>query len=215
MKRVAALYVQADGAYAGINGVELWDEARDARRYAGPWPVVAHPPCQRWTRMHGFVEHVYPGRFKLGDDAGCFAAALASVRRWGGVLEHPEGSQAWEHFGLLEPPRGGGWIRTDALYGFDGWACCVDQGAFGHRARKRTWLYACGVDLPSLHWGSANGDFPWVSFLEHNTPEGRRRAIRTGVCQRLSKRQRSATPPAFRDLLLSIARTAQPRALAA
>jgi hypothetical protein len=161
--------------------------------------------------MHGFIEHAYPGRFKMGDDGGCFAAALASVRRWGGVLEHPEGSQAWEHHGLLEPPRGGGWIRADALYGFNGWTCCVNQGAFGHPARKRTWLYASGVDLPSLKWGSANGDFPWLSNLEFNTEYGRRRAIRTGVRQRLSKRQRSATPPEFRDLLLSIAATASLR----
>lgn len=207
---VAALYVAADGVYAGRADVEVWDVARDARTYPGDLPVVAHPPCTRWTRMHGFIEHVYPGRFTLGDDAGCFAAALASVRRWGGVIEHPEGSQAWKHFGLLHPPRGGGWIRADALAGFDGWTCCVDQGAFGHRARKRTWLYAVGVDVPSLPWGSANGDFPWVSCLEYNTPEGRRRAVRTGICQRLSHRQRAATPPEFAELLLSIARTAKP-----
>lgn len=204
---IAALYVQPDGVYSGLPDVDLWPESRDARRYDGPHPVVAHPPCQRWTRMHGFVEHVYPGRFKLGDDGGCFASALASVRKYGGVLEHPEGSRAWAHFGLLEPPRGGGWIRADVLDGFDGWTCCLDQGAFGHPARKRTWLYAHGVDVPSMRWGSANGHFPWVSFLEYNTPEGRRRAIRTGICQRLSKRQRAATPPAFRDVLLAMARS--------
>lgn len=47
---IAALYVLPDGPYAGLEGVEVWDEARDARTYAGPWPVVAHPPCQRWGR---------------------------------------------------------------------------------------------------------------------------------------------------------------------
>lgn len=45
---IAALYVQTDGVYADIPDVELWDEARDARLYTGPHPVVAHPPCQRW-----------------------------------------------------------------------------------------------------------------------------------------------------------------------
>ena len=39
---VAALYVEPDGPYAGLDGVEVWDEARDARTYAGPQPVVAH-----------------------------------------------------------------------------------------------------------------------------------------------------------------------------
>lgn len=43
---VAAPYVEANGIYAGVPGIELWDEARDARLYAGPHPVVAHPPCK-------------------------------------------------------------------------------------------------------------------------------------------------------------------------
>ena len=36
---IAALYVMADGIYSGRPDVECWDEARDARNYAGPWPV--------------------------------------------------------------------------------------------------------------------------------------------------------------------------------
>jgi len=50
-KYVAALYVQPDGCYANLPFVDAWDEARDARLYAGPYPVVAHPPCQRWGKM--------------------------------------------------------------------------------------------------------------------------------------------------------------------
>ena len=49
MRTVAALYVESDGPYAGLDGVDVWDEARDARTYAGPYPVVAHPPCARWS----------------------------------------------------------------------------------------------------------------------------------------------------------------------
>jgi hypothetical protein len=47
---IAALYVQRGGVYCGLPDVEPWDEERDARKYVGPWPVVAHPPCQRWGR---------------------------------------------------------------------------------------------------------------------------------------------------------------------
>jgi hypothetical protein len=47
---IAALYVDPNGAYVNLPGVEVWDEARDARTYAGPWPVVAHPPCNKWER---------------------------------------------------------------------------------------------------------------------------------------------------------------------
>ena len=47
---IAALFVEKDGAYFGIEGVDPWDISRDARTYPGPHPVVAHPPCERWGR---------------------------------------------------------------------------------------------------------------------------------------------------------------------
>lgn len=48
---IAALYVDPNGVYSGLPDVEVWDEARDARTYAGPWLVVAHPPCARWGSL--------------------------------------------------------------------------------------------------------------------------------------------------------------------
>lgn len=220
---IAALFVAPRGCYFGIEGVDPWDHARDARTYAGPYPVVAHPPCERWGRYWGGSPSTWP-RLKLGDDNGCFAAALAAVRRWGGVLEHPEGSHAWRHSHLNTPPRGGGWVVAD----FEGgWTCCIEQGAYGHRARKATWLYAHGVELPSLSWGSAPGEFVHLDEGFHSAEERQiwkttgqatpyiKRAVKTGACQRLSKNQRAATPLPFRDLLLSIARTAKPAAKAA
>lgn len=207
---IAALYVVKGGCYYGLPDVDPWDKSRDARLYAGPWPVVAHPPCERWGRYWGGSPATWP-RLKLGDDGGCFAAALAAVRRFGGVLEHPEGSHAWRVFGLAMPSRGGAWINAD-LEG--GWTCCVEQGAYGHRARKATWLYAAKVELPSLKWGKAEGDFVRLEDGFHSAEE-RRRAVKTGACQRLSSNQRAATPLPFRDLLLSIARTATPIQVAA
>ena len=200
---IAALYVETGGVYYGIPDVDPWDERRDARRYDGPHPVVAHPPCARWGRYWsgGPSSRV---RYRLGDDGGCFAAALAAVRQFGGLLEHPEGSHAWRAFGLQRPPRNGGWIVADF---FGGWSCCVEQGWYGHRARKATWLYAAGFDPPPLQWGGAPGDFVRLDDGFHSAA-ARRRAVRTGACQRLSKRQRAATPPAFRDLLLGMVRAA-------
>jgi hypothetical protein len=206
---VAALYVEKGGAYCGLDGVDPWDQERDARLYAGPHPVVAHPPCPRWGRS---ARGGSTGRVVrlVGDDDGCFAAALASIRKFGGVLEHPEGSQAWRHFGLNKPPRNGGWVAADFA---GGWTCCVEQGHYGHRAQKATWLYACGVELPNLTWGSS---FDKVRVGRYAidpawTEERKARARRTGILQRLSKKQREATPIEFRDLLLSIARTAYAR----
>lgn len=136
---------------------------------------------------------------KLGDDGGCFAHALWAVRQFGGVLEHPEASAAWGYFGLLSPMRGGGWSRADA----HGWTCCVEQGAYGHRARKATWLYACQTEMPVMNW-RARGEFVRLDDGFHSKEE-RARAVKTGACQRLSKLQRAATPHPFRDLLIGMA----------
>src|SRR5437868_6017010 len=53
---IAALYVQTGGVYYGLDDVDPWDEVRDARLYPGPWPVVAHPPCARWSRTAALTE---------------------------------------------------------------------------------------------------------------------------------------------------------------
>ena len=202
-RMIAALFVAPGGAYYGLPDVDPWDESRDARLYAGPHPVVAHPPCERWGRYWSGGPSAKTRRLK-GDDGGCFLSALTSVRTWGGVLEHPEASHAWRIFGLCAPPRHGGWVNADFL---GGWTCCVEQGHYGHRARKATWLYAFGTELPPLHWGPSEAE----SRLDEgfHSAEERRRAIKTGVCQRLSRRQRLATPVPFRDLLLGIARSHQ------
>ena len=177
---IAALYVEKGGIYYRLPNIEPWDEGRDARLYDGPWPVIAHPPCARWGRYwHGGPSA--PWTRKLGDDGGCFESALAAVRRWGGVIEHPEGSHAWRTFGLNCPPRIGGWINADFQ---GGWTCCVEQGHYGHAARKATWLYLIGLEPPSLAWGKVEG----------KSGIGSRRAIKTGIAQKLSKRKRAATP---------------------
>lgn len=145
---IAALYVETHGCYFGLMGVDPWDERDDARLYDGPHPVVAHPPCQRWGRFwHGSTRK--PHQYKLGDDGGCFAAALAAVRQWGGVLEHPADSHAWKHFKMIPPKRHQGWTLPDQ---FGGRSCYVEQGHYGHMSRKPTWLYACHVEFPELNW---------------------------------------------------------------
>lgn len=200
VEKVAVLFVLPNGPYAGLPGVELWDKQKDARAYDGTFRVIAHPPCERWGRYWSGGPSARVRRVK-GDDDGCFKAALAHVRRCGGVLEHPADSAAWDAFGLAKPFRSGGWINAD----FEGgWTCCVYQGQYGHRAQKATWLYANGVLLPSLGWGT-NGARIRLDDGYHSAEE-RRRAIKTGICQRLSKKQRMETPIPFRDLLLRIAR---------
>jgi hypothetical protein len=197
--RVAALFVEPRGVYFGLPNVDPWDQKRDARLYTGPYPVIAHPPCERWGRYWGGAPWQTERKTK-GDDGGCFAAALAAVRRWSGVIEHPEASHAWSVFGLTTPPRCGGWVVADFV---GGWTSCIEQGHYGHRARKATWLYAHGIELPSLKWGRARGAFNLLDEGYHSKEE-RARKIKTGVSQRLSARERAATPIEFRDLLISM-----------
>jgi len=202
--RVAALYVQKGGAYFGMPDVDPWDEARDARLYDGPHPVVAHPPCARWCRLAGFVEKVYG--HKRGEDGGCFAAALASVRAHGGVLEHPAHSAAWARFGLPKPAASGGWIGD----GQGGYACQVEQRHYGHRATKATWLFAVGCELPALSWGKAPPPELVVGSCSANGDGTFRRAV-----ERMGKAERNRTPPEFKAVLLAMARSVYGQRVAA
>jgi hypothetical protein len=199
---VAALYVDPKGIYAGVPGIDLWDEARDARLYAGPWPVVAHPPCQRWCRFAKGIEKVHG--YKVGDDGGCFEAALDAVRTYGGVLEHPAHSLAWAEFDLPVPCKGGGWVTNMG----GGWSAYVEQGRYGHPMRKATWLYA--TTTTELRWGHTPdnamlGAFKWGSRLYKPKHDQER--------PRCDSRH-SETPAEFRDVLLNLARSVRIEAVA-
>ena len=203
VQRVAALFVHPRGPYAKRAGVDAWPKGRDARRYAGPWPVVAHPPCSRWTAYTFFARGGPKQHRAIGDDGGCFKAALESVRTWGGVLEHPRYSRAWPWFGIQRPARGGGWQRL--LCG--GWTCEVWQGTYGARVPKPTWLYYFspnGRAPASLDWAVAVDRRATFSTLHRG--EARRRS-RQGIGI-MSAQQRSRTPDRFRDVLIELARGA-------
>jgi hypothetical protein len=199
---IAALYVERDGVYWDLPGVDPWDKERDARLYAGPHPVVAHPPCERWGRFwHGSTRK--PHQFKLGDDDGCFASALCAIRIWGGVLEHPEHSHAWRTFGICPP--GAAWHPAGDGHG---WTCRVEQGFYGHFSRKATWLYAVGTDLPDLRWGRGEQRLHPVALAKHGYEKARRIGMVAMIGGKHKKAIRDRTPVEFRDLLLSIARSA-------
>ncbi len=178
---VAVLYVDPLGPYPKL--VRHWyDEKKDARTYAGPWPVVAHPPCGPWSSLRSLSQET---------TKDCAPAALEAVRHWGGVLEHPCGSAFFKYAGLPRPGR-----LPDA---FGGSTFEVDQCDWGHPARKRTWLYVCG-----LRWAMPNGPTPktpthWCSG--GGTGRGRT-PIGIKVC---SAQQRRRTPEAFARWLLGIA----------
>lgn len=240
---VAALFVATGGCYFNLPDVEPWDAHRDARLYFGPHAVVAHPPCERWGRYARGGPNPLARRRDIGDDDGCFAHAKTCVERFGGVLEHPESSHAWARFKIARPPRAGGWVSIiDELSDFKigrAWTCCVEQGHYGHRARKATWLYYVGEQPPpSLVWGPSVMTGPRMNVGFHSKEERAKyrrfmkpppgmlpseraerrvwleaRAARLGkdfaAPERMNKRERTATPLPFRDLLLAMARSAR------
>lgn len=192
---VAALFVDPAGAYAAVPGVDLWPESRDARLYQGPHPVVAHPPCNRWCMPLAKMNETRYGH-RVGDDGGCFASALAAVRAWGGVLEHPSGSAAWREFSLKRPKQGAAWIEHA-----DGeWVCDVAQSAYGHPAIKRTWLFYAGARPPAPMLTCVGEPTHVCSFLHDRT---------STALPRLRGRAALQTPPAFRDALLQLARASR------
>lgn len=190
---IAALFVETNGCYFDLLEVDPWDVVRDARLYAGSDPVVAHPPCQLWGPMAAVNFARYGGDHnRPGNDGSCFASALASVRRCGGVLEHPAHSKAWPAFGLPRPARTG-WTEGEP----GEWVCEVWQSAYGHRANKATWLFAVGNRPPELDWSRPVG----THQIGWQDQRGKARNKPT-----LGKKEANATPPEFRDLLIQIAR---------
>jgi len=199
---VAALYVETDGAYFGLPGVDPWDAVRDARGYTGPWPIVAHPPCARWGRLAALVES--KGGAKRHEDGGLFAHALAMLRAWGGVMEHPAFTDAWDFHGIQAPPQHGQGWGLDTRSGI--WSCSVDQAVYGHRSQKRTWLaYFSPLGLPPF-------DLDWRTQKTNVKVDTRLRSAarqQTGM-QLLKKSERNCTPFDFRDVLLRLALTHPP-----
>lgn len=196
---VSVLFVMKDSIYKSLAD-DCYDEQRDALTYRGDNPVVAHPPCQLWGKMANVNFARWGGEHnRPGSDGGKFAFALATVNRCGGVLEHPADSYAWAAHGLVRPLRGPKWYPSG-----EGWVCEVWQSAYGHRARKRTWLYFCGTEYQPVHprWDMPEGTHQ-IGFHDQR---GKARNKPT-----LSRREANATPESFANFLLALANTARCR----
>jgi len=173
---IPILFTQPNSIYLSRPNTDCWDAARDARRWPGGAAFVAHPPCRSWSKLRAFAKPL-PGERDLA------IWAIHKARMWGGVVEHPEGSALWKEMQLPKGQERDQW---------GGWTPKLDQHQFGHRARKRTWLYIVGVEpseIPPypLVWELPTKYVTWT----HNRPG-------------LSKRERSATPVAFAHWLIEL-----------
>lgn len=193
MTNIQALFTAPDGPYPALLGAEhCWDEKRDALKYTGDGPLILHPPCAAWCQLAGVREAKYG--YPRGEDGGLFEFALTQLARCGGVLEHPAYSKAWDRFGLMKPKAGAGWTQASGGY----WVCQVSQCAYGHRARKRTWLIYIGARPPfDLDWRE-----PYIpgtvviSGAKNHTKK---------PTERMWTREAKRTPVAFAQTLVALA----------
>jgi hypothetical protein len=197
---VAALYIDARGPYPKMPEVDAWDVERDATKYNGPLPVVAHPACGPW----GKLRHMYQG----GEGGPELAIrAVEQVQLWGGVLEHPASSLLWEHCGLPRPGDPPDWCG--------GWTERIDQSDFGHVARKPTWIYCVRVDRELAAWRPPKREpTHWIAG-RHKPPAPEQRARWNnmsscpGVCPAhikiCSGQQRKRTPKFCAEWLVLLA----------
>lgn len=190
MSVVAALFVRADSIYKTIPGVDCYDAECDARTWPGGCPLVAHPPCRTWGRLKALARAVPPHEHALGP------WAIAQARRWGGVVEHPQGSTLFHECGCGAPQgpadKWGGRLLK------------VDQFNWGHKARKRTLLYVVGARrIPKM---------PKRDGKPTHVIDKCRRALKlkrssyADTRPWCSKKEREATPPEFAAWLVTLAR---------
>lgn len=176
---VAVLFAREDSIYKTLPQCDVYDVERDARTYDGPGPCICHPPCRAWGRLRTFAK-------PRPDERNLARLAVALVREFGGVLEHPAGSTLWQ---LQRLPRPG---ERDA---FGGWTLVAPQKWWGHKSEKSTWFYVCGCEpgeMPDLPYSMGEATHVVQSSKHDSRPH-------------ITKAEREHTPPDLARWLVDLA----------
>ena len=169
-----------------MTGLDVWDAERDARKWPGGCPVVAHPPCRAWGRL-AHMAKPRPGEKDMA------RWAVRQVRKWGGVLEHPATSHLWPDQHLPEPQQ------RDS---YGGWTLVIAQHWWGHKAEKRTRLYIVGIEPYELpEYPMVLGDASHVIA----SSSARQRRDHPQHRPEVSKAEREHTPPELARWLIELA----------
>ena len=160
LRKIAALCVSHTSIYKKLPNIECWDQKRDAAKFSGGMPVVAHPPCRAWSAFtaHQTVD-VEPEEMELG------IHCCDMLKQNGGVLEQPAHSRLFQAGSLPEPGDAG----SKDLFSLQ-----VDQSWWGYALKKGTWLCFSGVDpeFIELVMPTNRTDIPeskklWNTFSKH------------------------------------------------
>jgi hypothetical protein len=178
---IAVLFARADSVYKTIPGLDVYDIERDARTWPGGCPVIAHPPCRAWGRLRQFAK-------PREDEKSLGPLAMAMVRKYGGVLEHPASSTL---FAFCHAPRPG-WFPDP----WGGWTMRIDQFVFGHRAEKATWLYIVGC---------SPDDIPYIPIRGGSPTHCIRPTKAYPRLPSVTKAEREHTPPLLAQWLVDLA----------
>lgn len=179
---VAVLFARQDSTYKTLPDVDVFDIDRDARTFQGGMPVVAHPPCRAWGRLRAFAN-------PRPDEMNLARLAVALVREFGGVLEHPAGSTLWP--AQMLPLPGG------ARDQYGGWTFAAPQMWWGHKAEKATWFYIVGV---------APAEMPPVPLVLGDATHVVQSRKRQDYRPHITKAEREHTPPPLAVWLVEVAR---------
>lgn len=120
---ISVLCADSKSNYYKIPYLDIWDKERDVYNYTGKNQVIAHPPCQQWSRLRKFA--------KIDDKEKNLALLCWDiVNENGGILEHPMGSNLFKYVGADYKK-----IHS------------VNQHWWGFPCKKTTYLYVHNVEL--------------------------------------------------------------------
>jgi len=235
MRTVAVLFADRDSIYKTLPGVDVYDVDRDARTFPGGMPVVAHPPCRLWGNVWANHPNPLQKPDPQEKDLALFAVDAvrrcggvlehpASSRLWKhpfpAWIPCPEGCENFlctihhQHAHDCQCPEIDGWNCDPYTDGNNlpplgsrdahgGFILPVLQWWWGHRAEKATRLYIIGLNrgkLPEVPFRIGEPTHVVTSGYSHGGKGHQSKK------PEVSKRERSATPPAFAEWLVEVAR---------
>jgi hypothetical protein len=186
-KEIAALFVRRDSVYKMFPEVDCYDINRDARTFSGGMPVICHPPCRTWGK-YAYRSKAPEGEHELAE------WAVKQVCKWGGVLEHPVGSS----------------LKFDPfIAGMHSYFLELNQSYFGYMALKPTKIYIISksdISERQVRRFNGYGDVVRTKFSDLESLRYLRGTRKLKPLEKLSKKQREATPIAFAQFLIDIAK---------